>query len=96
MNVAALATPDPLPALTRNLGQDITDTQTVLERLEILLRRIDEKRQALREAGVTVDVDLGPIGNASAAARRTLEAGKAGTTFEMPTHRESRAQAVSA
>lgn len=70
MNVQKIVPADPLAALARNLGQDITDARLLVERLERVLAHVDEKVSRLKEQGVTVEVDLGPIGDAAASARR--------------------------
>jgi hypothetical protein len=93
MNVTSAHVPDPLAALTRSVGEDVTDARRLLERLETVLRRIDEKRAKLAdEDGITVDVNLGAVGNAAAAARRTAEAGAVRPTFALPRGEAARAR----
>ena len=63
-------------------------TEAIARKLEadVMLHKrgiIDAKAATLAEHGITVDVDLGPIGNAAAAARRDLERTST-ATFELP------------
>lgn len=75
---------DPLEALTRNLGADVTDARLLLDRFVQKLKHMDEKRAKLREAGIEVQVDLGDVGNAAADMRRQLEAGAVKPSFALP------------
>ena len=78
------AIPDREAALHKQIGERRTDAHRQVAALEGTLRHIDELRAALKEIGVSYDVDLGEIGNAAAAARRQLEVGKVGTKFALP------------
>ncbi len=80
-----MAQADPTENLARAIGADVTRTKALLADLERALALLDGNRELLRKRGLIVDVDLGDIGNAAAAARRVLVAGKARTTFRMPT-----------
>lgn len=83
MNTIA-AVRDPVTAMTAQFGERVIDAKATLARLEGTLRHIDDLRASLREAGVTVDVDLGAIGNAAAAARRAEAAGQVRPGFVLP------------
>jgi hypothetical protein len=71
--VRSLAQADPLPNITANLARHLTDAKKHRDHLVTALRDIDKCKVSLLEHGVDIDVDLGPIGNAAAAARRDLE-----------------------
>lgn len=81
--VRVLAQQNPIPNLTSVVGQTITEARDKIDSLTATLRALDKLTETLREHKVTVDVDLGVIGNAAAAARRDLERERP-TTFELP------------
>ena len=76
--------PDPRVALYRQLGEAEVEARHLTARLERELARIDGLREKLRGEGVTVDIDLGAVGNQAASARRAEAAGQAATTFALP------------
>jgi hypothetical protein len=79
-----LAQQDPVPNLSANWASAAVGARTAVERLTTLLRDLDKTRDQLLEHGIEVSVDLGPIGNAAAAARRDLEKKRDTPAFEMP------------
>jgi hypothetical protein len=82
-HIRALAQTDPVTNLTTTAGELAVELITMLDTLTRALRSLDRARDALQERGIAFDVDLGPIGNAAAAARRDLE--KPNTdTFHLP------------
>lgn len=81
--VRDIAQSDPLPNLTTNLGTTLQAAKKRVGDLTSTLRELDTLQQNLLEHGLDMDIDLGPIGNAAAAARRDLEKQRP-HTFEMP------------
>ena len=81
--VRQLAQSDPVPNLTARMGNVAMATRNQIEGLVGLLRELDGLHDTLQEHSIDVTVDLGPIGNAAAAARRDLERERP-TPFEMP------------
>jgi hypothetical protein len=79
-----LAQSDPVPNLTRQYAECTQAAKKHLEYLVTELRAIDNLADTLTEHGLTVSVDLGPIGNAAAAARRDLEKRKDAPAFKLP------------
>jgi hypothetical protein len=79
-----LAQSDPVPNLTTQWVEAMTTARKSLSALTRALREVDGLSKTLAEHDVTVRVDLGPIGNAAAAARRDLEKNKDKTTFALP------------
>lgn len=79
----AIAQSDPVPNLTANWGTLAAKARHRVDELNSLLRELDKTTAALAEKGMVVSVDLGPVGNAAAAARRDLEKQKP-HTFELP------------
>lgn len=79
-----IAQSDPVPKLTQQYGEFTRMAKYMLADLTRILRHVDESAATLAEHGITVSVDLGPIGNAAAAARRDLEKQRDGNTFELP------------
>jgi hypothetical protein len=73
-NVRVLAQQDPVQNMTALYAEDAQNARRHIADLTRLLKQLDEGKEKLAEHGITVDVDLGPIGNAAAAARRDLEA----------------------
>ncbi len=81
--ITTLTHASPLPNLTQQLGQDIAYAHQHVARLTATLTRLDQLRDTLKEHGIpTIDIDLGPIGNAAAATRR-VEAQKP-NAFALP------------
>ncbi len=80
-----MAQADPTENLARAIGADVTLAKCMIADVARILERLDGNRELLRKRGLVVDVDLGDVGNAAAAARRQVEAGKGKTTFRMPT-----------
>ena len=83
--VRQLAQSDPVPNMASRWGAATARARDAVDNLTLCLRELDKVQEQLRERGMTVDVDLGPIGNAAAAARRDLER-DTGRTFELPRH----------
>lgn len=79
-----LAQTDPTENLAHQIGQEVTRATTLIADLERSLRRLDEKRELLRARGLIVDVDLGDIGNAAQAVRRTCAERDQSTKFRLP------------
>jgi hypothetical protein len=79
-----LAQTDPVPNLTGQAGQLAADARRKLDNLIYTLRELDKIRGTLAEHDITLEVDLGPIGNAAAAARRDLEKKRDQPTFKLP------------
>jgi hypothetical protein len=79
-----LAQTDPVPNLTGQAGQLAADARRKLDNLIYTLRELDKIRGTLAEHDITLEVDLGPIGNAAAAARRDLEKQRDQPTFKLP------------
>lgn len=80
-----LAQSDPVPNMTEQVGQLTADLRSTIAGLTSQLRALDTRIETLREQhDITVSVDLGPIGNAAAAARRDLERERDTPTFRMP------------
>lgn len=84
-HVRVIAQSDPVPNLTASWGDIVTSARSCVESLTTILRSLDKVQDHLAERGLTVEVDLGPIGNAAAAARRDLEKERPGNTFTLPT-----------
>jgi hypothetical protein len=80
-----LAQTDPTPTMVARFGEYQMEARARLANLVITLRQIDTLREQLADHNITVSVDLGPIGNAAAAARRDLEKQRDTPTFQMPT-----------
>lgn len=81
--VREIAQSDPVPNLTSSWGQLAADARRKVDSLTTTLRELDKVTGTLVDHGMKVDVDLGPIGNAAAAARRDLEKDR-GPTFNLP------------
>lgn len=79
-----LAQSDPVPNISANWTAYAVAARTAVEKLTGILRDLDKTTEQLAEHDITVSVDLGPIGNAAAAARRDLEKRRDEPTFEMP------------
>ncbi len=79
-----LSQTDPTENLARAIGADVTRAKSILADLERALALLDGNRELLRKRGIIIDVDLGDVGNAAAAARRLVEGKKGKTTFRMP------------
>jgi hypothetical protein len=75
---------NPIETLTTRFGQTANDAKQQTERLATTLRELDHLADQLTEHHLTVSVDLGPIGNAAAAARRDLEKRKDAPAFKLP------------
>jgi hypothetical protein len=82
--VTQLAQSDPVPAMQQRWVESVQHARKLLDGLVRELRVIDSHAETLAEHGITVTVDLGPIGNAAAAARRDLERDTGKKPFEMP------------
>ncbi len=88
--ITTLAQTSPLPNLTQQLGQEIDQAHQHVARLTATLTRLDQLRDTLKEHGLpTIDIDLGPIGNSAASARRAEAAGR--PAFVAPIHRTNAA-----
>jgi hypothetical protein len=83
-SVRVLAQSDPVPNLTQRWGAYVKQAGDLTNELAAVLRDVDKTAAQLAEHKVTVNVDLGPIGNAAAAARRDLEKRSDTPTFKMP------------
>lgn len=78
-----LAQSDPTENLASRIGELKTTADRQVADLIRTLTDLDHTTRLLTEKGLGIVVDLGPIGNAAAAARRDLEKQKP-HTFEMP------------
>ena len=86
-HVRVLAQQDPIPNIVTRWGETVTETRRRVAALEDSLRDLDTIQAQLAERNLTVSCDLGPVGNAAAAARRTIDEHQerhAGD-FQMPT-----------
>ena len=81
---AALAQRDPVENLSSHYGASTQQARKHLDYLVNCLRAMDGLAAKLSEHGITVGADLGPIGNAAAAARRDLERDTGKPTFSFP------------
>ena len=79
-----VVTRDPAASLSERLGQLTESAHTRVFDLVGVLRELDKVREQLEEHGITVQVDLGPIGNAAAAARRDLDRRDESPKFSLP------------
>lgn len=81
-----LAQSDPVPTLTARWGTASAAARRSVERLVSDFRELDKVRSLLKEHGLTVSEDLGPVGNAALAAWRTTEehARTHTSTFSLP------------
>ncbi len=82
-HVRVLAQTDPVPVLSTRLGQLAVEARKQLDAFVSTLRELDRTYDTLSEHGFGVTLDLGPIGNAAAAARRDLDR-DTGHKFELP------------
>jgi hypothetical protein len=82
--VRQLAQANPVPNLTAQWTDHVMQARRLVGMLTSELRSIDDVQNSLGDHEIRVSVDLGPIGNAAAAARRDLEKQKPGTKFELP------------
>lgn len=80
-----LAQSDPVPNLNNQWVTAVVNARVHLRDLTRALRELDKTAETLLEHDITVSVDLGPIGNAAAAARRDLERKNDTPTFKLPT-----------
>lgn len=69
----ALAQTDPTENLSKRFGQVYTQARREIDALSMTLFRLDGLSDQLAEHGIRIDVDLGPIGNSAAAARRDMD-----------------------
>lgn len=83
MTANPLAT-QPTANLTRRLGELKVEADRHVANLATTLRDIDKTRHQLHQHGITMTVDLGPIGNAAAIARRQVDEHKDRPVFTMP------------
>jgi hypothetical protein len=83
-SVRVLAQSDPVPNLATHLGGSVEVCRKHIEHLTNALRELDKLKEQLAEHKIVVEVDLGPIGNAAAAARRDLEKRSDSPTFSLP------------
>lgn len=67
-----LAQSDPIPVLTARWGNLSAAARKTVARLNDDLRELDTVTGQLAKHGLTVATDLGPVGNAAAAARVTV------------------------
>lgn len=63
---------DPTENMAQQLGEEVTRAKGLIRDLERSLQRMDEAKEHLRGHGLVVEVDLGDVGNAAAAARRQV------------------------
>ncbi len=84
--VRAMAQSNPVPNMTSAWTSNVEHARTSIENLTVLLRHIDKIAAVLKERhDIVLAADLGPIGNAAAAARRDLEKQQpAGFTMPKP------------
>ncbi len=83
-----IAAHDPVQTLATRYGQTYSQALHEIEKLTHTLRQLEKEHNALREHGLLIDADLGPVGNAAQAAWRTMEAHRANhaaPTFRAPT-----------
>lgn len=71
--VTALAQSDPTENLAARIGELKAEADRQVSALAWTLKAIDNTTAILGEKGLGIVVDLGPIGNAAMAARRTTE-----------------------
>ncbi len=86
-NVRIIAQQDPVPTMTARFGVAVATAGKQVANLTDTLREIDKIAGQLHERGITVNVELGPVGDTAAAARRDMER-ETGNTFEMPRNPE--------
>lgn len=72
-DVRTLAQQDPVPNLASRWGGAAARARSAVADLETCLRELDKVQDQLKERGLTVSTDLGPVGNAAQAARRDLD-----------------------
>jgi hypothetical protein len=82
-HVRIVAQQDPVPTIVTRWGDAVHTARARVAALTDSLRELDKIAGTLAEKGVVVHVDLGPIGDAAAAARRDLEQEPA-RTFALP------------
>jgi hypothetical protein len=82
--IREFAQSDPAPKLTARWGEATADTRRVLAQLVVYLRELDALQEQLAERDITVDINLGPIGNAAASVRRDVEKKDRTPKFSMP------------
>ena len=75
-SVTPVVIPDREEAIHKQIGERRTDALRQLAALEGTLRHLDDLAAMLKECGVSYSVNLGPIGDAAAAARRVEAAGR--------------------
>jgi hypothetical protein len=75
---------DPTEAQTKRLGSEVVLAKNLVADLERVLERLDEVTEQLRGKGVTVDVDLGEVGNAARSARKVQAMASPRRTFSFP------------
>lgn len=83
--VRQLAQSDPVPNLSAQWTDSIVTVRKRIADLTRDLREMDDLADKLADHEINVSAELGPIGNAAAAARRDLERQKP-NTFAMPHH----------
>ncbi len=72
--VRAMAQANPVKNLTAAWTADVQAARATIDTLNLLLRRLDKTATTLEDChDLQLAVDLGPAGNAFAAARRDLE-----------------------
>ncbi len=72
--VREVAQRNPVPTLAAGWTADIERARNLIDNLTMILRSIDKTARILEERhDIKLAADLGPIGNAAAAARRDLE-----------------------
>lgn len=74
---------DPTANRMRAWGDDLKHAKALVADLETVLRRLDEGAASLGEAGITMTYTLGPVGDAAATVRRTMDTPTNGT-FSIP------------
>jgi hypothetical protein len=75
---------DPTIALAKQIGDEIVYVKDIVATLERGLARLDKATEQLRGHGVTVDVDLGEVGNAARSARKVQAMASPRRTFSFP------------
>lgn len=87
-HIRVIAQSDPVPNLTSRLGECAKVARERVASLEDACRELDTIYEQLANHHIEANVDLGPIGNAAAAARRDLEKERPGNTFSLPPARD--------
>jgi hypothetical protein len=86
VNVRALTHHDPTSALAKQFGDEVVRAEKAVAHLEDVLRQLDRVTEQLAALPnpVTVDVDLGEVGNAARSARKVQAMANPRRTFSFP------------